>query len=107
MTAGQLAERTGLTGPAVTALVDRLVGAGYVTRERDEEDRRRVTVRAVPAKVRGLNRVYDAYAADMTELLSEYSASEYAVVEGYIAKTTELLVEHAARLRERAKGKGT
>ena len=44
VTAGRLAELTGLTTGAVTGLVDRLEGAGYVRRERDPKDRRRVIV---------------------------------------------------------------
>lgn len=43
-TAGRLSELTGLTTGAVTAMVDRLVKAGYVRREHDQEDRRRVIV---------------------------------------------------------------
>ncbi|MHA7271540.1 MarR family winged helix-turn-helix transcriptional regulator [Arthrobacter sp. HLT1-20] len=46
-TPGELAERTGLTaGGAITAVVDRLERAGYVSRERDSNDRRRVIVTA-------------------------------------------------------------
>ncbi|MFK4789321.1 MarR family transcriptional regulator [Microbacterium sp. ZW T5_56] len=46
-TPGELAARTGLTaGGAVTAMIDRLERAGYVTRSRDESDRRRVIVSA-------------------------------------------------------------
>ena len=46
-TPGELAERTGLTaGGAITAVVDRLEKAGYVTRERDATDRRKVIVTA-------------------------------------------------------------
>ena len=48
-TPGELAARTGLTaGGAVTAMIDRLERAGYVTRTRDEADRRRVIVTANP-----------------------------------------------------------
>src|SRR6202021_1106145 len=64
MTAGQLAGSIGLTGAAVTALVDRLEAAGYATRERDEVDRRRVTIRAVPAKMRRIDRLSDAHGAE-------------------------------------------
>ena len=43
-TPGELAERTGLSaGGSITALVDRLEHAGYVTRRRDAVDRRRVS----------------------------------------------------------------
>jgi DNA-binding MarR family transcriptional regulator len=51
-TPGELAERTGLTaGGAITAVIDRLERGGYVTRERDAADRRRVIVTAVPETV--------------------------------------------------------
>lgn len=43
-TAGQLAVFTGLTTGAVTAMIDRLTKAGYVRREHDQADRRRVIV---------------------------------------------------------------
>ena len=43
-TPGWLAEMTGLSTGAVTGVVDRLERAGYVTRARDPQDRRRVIV---------------------------------------------------------------
>lgn len=43
-TAGQLAQWTHLTTGAVTAIVDRLEKAGYVLRERDPGDRRKVMI---------------------------------------------------------------
>src|SRR5690349_11753070 len=45
LTAGQLAEATGLTTGSVTIMIDRLEAAGYVQREKDPTDRRRVLVR--------------------------------------------------------------
>src|SRR5215510_5893713 len=47
-TAGRLAEVTGLTTGAITGVVDRLENAGYVRRERDESDRRKVFIVIVP-----------------------------------------------------------
>src|SRR3954464_4577285 len=45
MTPGILAQRTGLgTGGAITTVVDRLEREGYVRRDRDPVDRRRVLV---------------------------------------------------------------
>ena len=44
MTAGRLAELTGLTTGAITGVVDRLEKAGFVRRERDESDRRKVFI---------------------------------------------------------------
>ena len=48
LTAGQLAELTGLTTGAITGVIDRLERAGYVRREQDASDRRRVIVQPVP-----------------------------------------------------------
>ncbi len=103
MTAGQLAEHIGLTGAAVTAVVDRLEAAGYATRERDEADRRRVTIRAVPAKTRRIDRLYDAYGAEMAKILAGYDAREFALIEDFLTKTTRLLTEQTVALRRRAK----
>ncbi|HEY2592339.1 MAG TPA: MarR family transcriptional regulator [Chloroflexota bacterium] len=46
-TAGQLAEVLGLSTGAITGVVDRLVSAGFVQRESDPADRRRVIVQPV------------------------------------------------------------
>src|SRR5262249_6280672 len=43
--AGELSQATGLTSGSTTALIDRLVKAGYVVREADPNDRRRQIVR--------------------------------------------------------------
>src|SRR6187455_3047701 len=51
-TPGELAERTGLSaGGAITAVIDRLEKAGYVSRQRDQTDRRKVIVTADVEKV--------------------------------------------------------
>jgi DNA-binding MarR family transcriptional regulator len=47
LTPGRLAELTGLTTGSVTGVIDRLERAGFVGRERDGADRRKV--RVVPA----------------------------------------------------------
>jgi DNA-binding transcriptional ArsR family regulator len=49
--AGRLAELTGLTSGAVTGLVDRLERGGFVRRELDPDDRRKVIVTADHARV--------------------------------------------------------
>jgi DNA-binding MarR family transcriptional regulator len=45
LTAGELAEAVGLSRGAVTTALDRLERRGLVTRSRDADDRRRVTLR--------------------------------------------------------------
>src|SRR6201993_2778555 len=58
MTAGRLAELTGLTTGAITGVVDRLEKAGLVRRERDAEDRRKVFIAPVPERVMEIGRFY-------------------------------------------------
>src|SRR5829696_1833943 len=47
-TTSQIAELTGLTSGSASRLVDRLLRGGYVTRQQDTGDRRRVLVQPVP-----------------------------------------------------------
>jgi DNA-binding MarR family transcriptional regulator len=100
MTAGQLAELIGLTGASTTALVDRLESAGYATRERDKKDRRRVTIRAKPSKIRTLNDLYKAMGIEMSRLLGTYDAVEFAAITDYMTKAAKLLAEQAKGLRQ-------
>src|SRR5436309_12984008 len=58
VTAGRLAEVTGLTTGAITGVVDRLEKGGLVRRERDADDRRKVVIRTVPENVAKIGRFY-------------------------------------------------
>jgi DNA-binding MarR family transcriptional regulator len=98
VTAGDLASYMGLTGAAVTALVDRLESLGYVRRERDGDDRRRVNIRAVTAKLRKINRIYGGLHAAMKALLAEYDSAEFAIVVDYLTRTTRVLADQARKL---------
>ena len=76
-TPGELASRAGLTsGGAITAVVDRLERAGFVRRQRDAEDRRRVFVHAEVGKVMDAvgpiyGRVADRWEAYLSSLSKE------------------------------------
>ena len=59
VTAGRLAEVTGLTTGAITGVVDRLEKAGLVRRERDPDDRRKVFIATVPENVAKVGRFYE------------------------------------------------
>src|SRR5256885_17190994 len=59
VTAGRLAEVTGLTTGAITGVVDRLEKAGLVRRERDETDRRKVYIAVVPENVAKIGKYYE------------------------------------------------
>lgn len=58
MTAGELGKKTGLSTGSVTALVDRLEKAGYVVREKDPNDRRRVVIVPLTASKRHIKDLF-------------------------------------------------
>src|SRR5215813_7245947 len=74
MTAGQLATETGLTTASITGVTDRLEEAGYVRRERDPKDRRRVVVRlSLDKAVSEVASVFAPMLRDWREMAARYS----------------------------------
>jgi DNA-binding MarR family transcriptional regulator len=99
LTAGQLAELTGLTTGAVTGVLDRLEGAGYVNRTRDPVDRRRVVVRLVPESMARTGPMFEGLIADMRALHGDYTDEELSVFTDMLTRSSEILRTHARRIR--------
>jgi DNA-binding MarR family transcriptional regulator len=76
VTAGRLAELTGLTTGAITGLVDRMEKAGLVRRERDEEDRRKVYIAIVPEALGKIESYYEPLQKAVTKNWEGYSDAE-------------------------------
>ena len=90
--AGELAEATGLTSGAMTAVIDRLERKGYVRRVADPNDRRRREVRIRPEAIRPIEAVYAPIQRRMTALWSTYSQRDLELIADFIAKSTEISV---------------
>jgi DNA-binding MarR family transcriptional regulator len=103
VTAGDLVSYTGLTGAAVTALVDRLESLGYVTRERDTSDRRKITIRVVSAKLRDINRIYSGLYDEMQTLLSKYDNAEFLVIMDFLGSAVKAMTEQTEKLTSETK----
>ncbi|WP_328873051.1 MarR family transcriptional regulator [Streptomyces sp. NBC_00287] len=99
VTTGRVAELTGLTTGSATRLVDRLERAGYVVRERDAEDRRRVLVATVPEKVAEFGRMWERLGGGWSALFDDLDESELALIIGHMRRTVEFSGEQVARLR--------
>jgi DNA-binding MarR family transcriptional regulator len=106
MTAGDLADFTGLTTGAITGVIDRLEKAGFVRREDDPNDRRRVIVRAVPKRHREIGRLFDDLAARMAELAARYTDRELAVIFDFMERSRENLHAAARQLRQQTERAG-
>jgi DNA-binding MarR family transcriptional regulator len=98
VTAGRLAEVTGLTTGAITGVVDRLEKAGLVRRERDEQDRRKVFISVVPETAMKIGQLYVPMQQAMEKVFGGYSDEELRLLlrfatEGYkgVLAATEAL----------------
>jgi DNA-binding MarR family transcriptional regulator len=100
LTAGQLAEATGLTTGSVTIMIDRLERAGYAQREKDPTDRRRVIVRPVTARIeRDIAPLYTSIGEAWGRAIEGYSTQELAVILDMLTRSVALLQEQTAALR--------
>lgn len=100
ITAGRLAELTGLTTGAITGIVDRLERAGHVRRETDPADRRRVIIQPLPEKAaREFAPLYAPLAAAMAALYDRYSDAELGLIVDFLGKSQEIATAHIATLR--------
>lgn len=103
ITAGRLAEITGLTTGAITGVINRLEGMGYVRREKDPGDARRVVVRPVGE---GSWRAVALGSGDrgLEELLSGYGEGELAAVLEFVRGSNAVTERETARMRAASQG---
>ncbi|MGP8207804.1 MAG: MarR family winged helix-turn-helix transcriptional regulator [Acidimicrobiales bacterium] len=98
MTAGQLAELSGLTTGAITKVADRLEDAGYVSRARDPVDRRRVIVDLTPELRRLAGELYEIPEPLMADFQAQFSERDLRVLIAYFERGSELADVRQARL---------
>lgn len=100
VTAGRLAELTGLTTGAITNAIDRLEKDGFVERVRDTKDRRRVVVQQLPSKQEGFEIFHIIYQL-WAEHCAAYSDQELAIVLDFLNKTHQGNRDIIMQLEER------
>jgi DNA-binding MarR family transcriptional regulator len=100
LTPGKLAHVTQLTSGAITGILDRLEQAGYVRREHDPEDRRRVIIRAVTEKIEhDLHPLFDWLTAASAQMCETYSDEELQTVIRYAEESQHLYEQAIERLK--------
>jgi DNA-binding MarR family transcriptional regulator len=99
LTAGRLADVTGLSTGAVTGVIDRLERAGFVRREADPTDRRRVVVQPVPEALGSIGAAFVPMITATSAMASRYDDSELATITDYVTRSTPMLREETLRLR--------
>jgi len=88
LTPGRLAELSGLTTGTVTGVIDRLERAGFVHRQRDVTDRRKVLVAPVPEAMAELARHYAEHGRHTDAVLRRRDPDQLRVIAEFLAELT-------------------
>ena len=101
MTAGELAKATGLTTASITGVLDRLEESGFVRRERDAHDRRRVIVNLnLGGDLRDLAPVFAPVVKAWRATAAGYSDDELRLILAFQLQVEQIMRDQLARLRE-------
>jgi DNA-binding MarR family transcriptional regulator len=109
LSAGKLAELTGLTTGAITGVINRLEQAGYAKRVPNPQDRRNINVKArnvakFSARMEGL---LGPLREKMRVLLSGYSAEELTLILDFLKASVAISRAETQRLQSGARGDAT
>ena len=99
MTAGRLAELSGLTTAAVTSVLDRLERAGYARRVREQRDRRQVLVEITPLLAERATPIWGPLGEEARSTLARMSAEELQALIDFYRLGIELNERHIERVR--------
>jgi DNA-binding MarR family transcriptional regulator len=98
LTAGRLAELTGLSTGAITGVIDRLEHVGLVVRDNDPSDRRRVVIRCTPERAPDLRPFFAPLREAMLKFCARYSSRELEVILSFMRGTGDVMEEQVRRL---------
>jgi DNA-binding MarR family transcriptional regulator len=104
LTPTRLAELAGLTTGAITGVLDRLEESGFVRREPDPQDRRRLVVRAVPEGVARISALYGPLLEAASVLPTDWTDVERATLDAYLARVAAALETETSRSRAASHG---
>lgn len=105
--ASELAQLMGMTTGAVTRLVDRLEHRGYVRREPDPADRRRVTLHVVPERVAEVAQYYQPMDVRWRRQVRRYSTGELRFLLEFLRQEREFTQAETAKMRSGGRAHGT
>ena len=99
LSAGELGDRLALTSGSVTVLVDRLIKAGFVTRQPGTTDRRTVYVHLEPPTYAAFARVYAPCGQAVANLEGSMSARQLEIARDTLQDLATAINNQEARLR--------
>lgn len=102
-TAGELAKRCHITTGGMTGMIDRLERRGFVQRQTDPNDRRRVLVHAIDNKEarQKVSALYEPLQRAFNKLIDTYSDEELSIIVTFMRKTNAMFHESVDSLPEK------
>lgn len=96
LTATELAASVGLTSGGLSIALERLERAGYASRRRHPDDRRKVIVEATAAVEPLELEVFGALGKSMAAVITSYDDRQLVVIQNYLERTAEAIaaVQH-------------
>lgn len=91
-TPGLLREELNLSSPATTALVDRLVAAGHVTRRRSDTDRRQVHLELTDQALATGPRLFAPLVQHINGVLDEYPEEQLVLLGTMLRRVTDATI---------------
>lgn len=101
VTAGRLAELTGLSTGAITGVVDRLERAGFVARVPDPKDRRRVVIAcSTEGRAPDIRHLFVPMMLGMVAVCENYSDAELTLILDFMRRCGEMSESRIQALKE-------
>lgn len=107
ITAGELSKLTGLATGSVTTLIDRLEKNGFVRRENDPNDRRKVIIVPLYENKEEVSSTYLTLHTAMVNLASTYTEEELELITGFLSKAGNVLDGQIEDLSSKIRGKSS
>lgn len=100
LSAGELAELTGLAPASVSGLIDRLERKGFARRVKDPQDRRRVNVESDPGIETRFAPLFAPFSARLADLYAEYTDAELAAIHDFLHRSARIQREATRAITE-------
>lgn len=89
LTPSELASHAGVHPATMTGILDRLQRDGWIVRERDQSDRRRVTIRIVKDRTAEVYRLYRGMNGAVDAICADYSDEQLDLIVGFLHRCSE------------------
>ncbi|RIW31631.1 MarR family transcriptional regulator [Bacillus salacetis] len=100
ITAGDIANKSGLSTGMVTTVVDRLEKKNFVYRDKHPNDRRKVIIKRNIEKTNSeMSPIFHSFGVEMGKLFSSYNGSELKTILDYLKRSIDIFTKEREKLK--------